>query len=81
MKDMIEFPVLYTFKAMGENNNQFINDVKTVFSEKELQDFIERPSKKGNYVSVSATVEVSDYAELQSFYSLIKMINGLKYHL
>jgi len=78
---MIEFPVLYTFKAMGENNNQFINDVKTIFCEKKLQDFIERPSKKGNYVSVSATVEVKDYDELQSFYSSIKMVNGLKYHL
>jgi len=78
---MMEFPVLYTFKAMGENNQQFINDVKKVFCDKKMKDFTERPSKKGNYVSVSATVEVTDYQELQKLYSLIKIINGLKYHL
>lgn len=81
MKDMIEFPVIYTFKAMGDNCGKFINDVKQVFCGKEIKDFSERPSDKGNYISVSATVEVSDFDELQKFYNSIKIIDGLKYHL
>ena len=81
MKDMIEFPVIYTFKAMGDNCENFINNVKAVFSDKEIHNFEEKPSRKGNYISVSATVEVTDYNELQKIYTSIKMINGLKYHL
>jgi len=81
MKDMIEFPVIYTFKAMGDNCASFINNIKEVFAHKEMHDFVEKPSRKGNYISVSATVEVTDYEELQQLYSSIKLVNGLKYHL
>lgn len=81
MKEMIEFPVIYTFKAMGENCERFISDVKKVFCDKELHEFAEKPSSKGSYISVSATVEVTDYDELKNLYSSIKMIKGLKYHL
>jgi len=81
LRDMIEFPVLYTFKAMGLNNEKFINDTKKVFEGKSIESLVEIPSKKGNYVSLSVTVEVTDFEELQSFYISIKNISGLKYHL
>ena len=81
MKEMMEFPVLYTFKAMGINDKNFIQDVKQVFDSKEIDSIIKKPSSKGNYISLSVTTEVTDYDELQALYTSIKKINGLKYHL
>ncbi|ADD67308.1 protein of unknown function DUF493 [Denitrovibrio acetiphilus DSM 12809] len=81
LKEMLEFPVIYTFKAMGENHKKFICDVKSVFSEKEVESFLEKPSSKGNYISVSITVEINNFDELEEIYTSIKKIDGLKYHL
>jgi len=81
MKEMIEFPVIYTFKAMGENCESFINGVKDVFCTKEVESVEEKPSSKGNYVSVSVTVEVTNFNELETFYTSIKNVKGLKFHL
>lgn len=74
MKEMMEFPpVIYTFKAMGGiNDRKFVNDVKSVFDSKKVDSFIEKPSSKGSYISVSVTTEVSDYDELQDIYTSIK---------
>lgn len=81
MKDMMEFPVIYTFKAMGTNSDEFINDVRNVFKSKEVESFTKQPSSKGNYISVSITTEISTFDELQNTYKAIKKIKGLKYHL
>jgi len=81
MKEMMEFPVLYTFKAMGENSTCFIEDVRQVFVLKNIDSFIEKPSSKGNYISVSVTLMIHSYEELQNIYQKIKLIKGLKYHL
>lgn len=81
MKDMMEFPAIYTYKAMGENSEEFINSVKDVFKGIYIQDFKEIKSSKGSYTSVSVTVEVNSYEELENTYTLIKKVNGLKYHL
>jgi putative lipoic acid-binding regulatory protein len=81
MKEMIEFPVIYTFKAMGHNSDTFIKGIKDVFCGKEVESIEEKPSSKGNYVSVSVTVEVVDFNELQTFYTSITKVEGLKFHL
>jgi len=81
MKDMIDFPVIYTYKAMGENSDEFISEVEKAFESKNVESLIKTPSKKGNYVSVSVTVELKNYDELKHYYHSIKNIKGLKYHL
>jgi putative lipoic acid-binding regulatory protein len=81
MEEMIEFPVLYTFKAMGENNEKFISDMRSVFAMKKVDSFDEKKSSKGTYVSVSVTVEVNSFNELEYLYKNIKALPGLKYHL
>lgn len=81
MEELLTFPVDYTFKAMGENSDTFVNDVKAVFGDRKLHEFRENKSTKGTYTSVSVTVTVMDFNELQTIYSNIKIIKGLKYHL
>jgi len=81
MKELMEFPVIYTFKAMGTNDRKFVNDIKRVFDSKTIDSLIEKPSSKGTYISVSVTTEVADYEELQQIYMSIKNVAGLKYHL
>jgi len=81
MEEMLEFPLLYTYKAMGENNDDFIEDIKNVFKSAYIQDFRETKSSKGTYTSVSVTVTVNNFDELQDTYKKIKAVKGLKYHL
>lgn len=78
---MIEFPVLYTFKAMGDNNDEFVNKIREIFNGKKIDSLTETKSKNGNYVSISITVEIQDYEELTCSYTAIKSVHGLKYHL
>ncbi len=81
MEELMEFPVIYTYKAMGENTESFVKDVKNVFESAYIQDFREIKSSKGSYTSVSVTVTVNSFDELQDTYERIKKVNGLKYHL
>lgn len=81
MEELIEFPVKYTFKAMGENSATFVEDVRSVFGHTEIHDLKENKSSKGTYTSVSVTVTVNSFDELKKIYADIKIIKGLKYHL
>jgi len=77
----IEFPVIYTYKAVGVDNDEFKSSVKTLFVLKDIHGYTERVSSKGNYVSVSVTVEIANIDELKHFYGKIADLPGLKYHL
>jgi len=81
MEEMIDFPVLYTFKAMGEKSKQFESDIESLFVMKEIDSIIKKESSKGTYLSISVTVEIEDINELESYYKKIKSVKGLKYHL
>lgn len=81
IKEILEFPVMYTFKAMGENSQDFISCVKEIFIDKQVDSFTEKPSSKGNYIAVSITCEVIDYDELESLYSSIMNVRGIKFYL
>ena len=81
MKEMMEFPTIFTFKAMGENTEFFRNDIKNIFVRYESALVSEKTSAKGTYTSISITVEVENFDELQNIYTKIKETNGLKFHL
>jgi len=81
MEEMIDFPVLYTFKAMGEKSKQFESDIESLFVMKEIDSIIKKESSKGTYLSISVTVEIENINELESYYKKIKSVKGLKYHL
>ncbi|MCD8552390.1 DUF493 domain-containing protein [Seleniivibrio sp.] len=81
MKEIMEFPTIFTFKAMGENTEIFRNDIKNIFVRHESALITEKASTKGTYTSISITVEVESFDELQNIYTKIKETNGLKFHL
>jgi hypothetical protein len=81
MKEMIEFPTIFTFKAMGENTEDFKKDIKEIFTRHETAMITENISTKATYTSISITVEVVDFEELQNIYTKIKETKGLKFHL
>jgi len=77
----LEYPVIYTYKMVGEDSEEFRTQAKNCFAMKEIHNESEKGSSSGKYVSISITVEVSNYNEMQTIYGRIKDIKGLKYHL
>lgn len=79
-KDLQKFPDVFTFKIMGENTNQFSADARKIFDGRSDVIFSENISKTGKYISISATTEVWTYEELESLYTAISKLEGLKFH-
>lgn len=80
IKDLQEFPCMFTFKIMGDNTNQFTADVSKIFDGKKDVIFSDNVSKTGKYISISVTLEVATYEELESYYNAISKLEGLKFH-
>jgi len=80
MKDYIEFPVIYTFKTVGTNGSCFESGIKDIFAEYNDASIISNVSSGGKYISISTTVEIKDYEELESVYTKISKTEGLKFH-
>lgn len=80
LKDLQKFPDKFTFKIMGDNTNKFSADVRKIFDNKEDVIFSDNVSRTGKYISISATLEVYSYDELESLYIAISKVEGLKFH-
>lgn len=80
LKDLQKFPDKFTFKIMGDNTNKFAADVRKIFDNKEDVIFSDNVSRTGKYISISATLEVYSYDELESLYIAISKVEGLKFH-
>ncbi len=79
-KDLQQFPEVFTFKIMGENSNKFVADVRKIFDNREDVIFSDNLSKTGKYISISVTTEVWKYEELESLYTAISKLDGLKFY-
>lgn len=80
MKELQKFPVIFTFKIIGDATLDFSKSVYALFGNKEGATFIERPSGKGNYTSISVTAEIGDYEELEHYYTNIRGLKGVKFY-
>lgn len=80
MKDLQKFPDKFTFKIMGDNTNQFYADVRKIFDDKEDVIFSDNLSRTGKYISISVTLEVFTYEELESLYTAVSKLAGLKFY-
>lgn len=80
LKDLQKFPDKFTFKIMGDNTNQFYADVRKIFDGKNDVIFSDNISRTGKYISISVTLEVFTYEELESLYIAISKLEGLKFH-
>ena len=81
LKEYLEFPLDYTFKIIGENTGEFSESALNIFRDKGDFKHHTTVSKNNTFKSISVTVYVEDYEELESFYVKIKALKGLKYHL
>ena len=79
--DEMEFPAEHVFKIVGNNDEIFRSGVEHVFAMEKIVSKKENLSRSGNYVSISVTANVADKDHLLDFYSRIKQIDGIKYHL
>lgn len=80
LKDLQKFPDMFTFKIVGKNTNEFLADTRKIFDGRNDVIFAENSSKTGKYVSISATTEVWTYEELESLYTAISKLDGLKFY-
>ncbi len=69
---LLEFPCQFPIKAMGRDDGQFAELVVTIVRKHapELQDAAinTRPSKAGNFVSVTVTIEATSRQQLDNIY-------------
>ncbi len=79
IKDCIEFPVIYTFKIVGENTSTFTFGVEEIFCNYEEISIVPTFSKGEKYISLSTTVTVNDYEELEYLYGRIARLKGLRF--
>ncbi|MCA1927843.1 MAG: DUF493 domain-containing protein [Calditerrivibrio sp.] len=81
IEEMLSFPVIYTFKIVGNNSSEFINDVEDIVNKKQILDKTINLSSSGKYISFGITIEIESYEELKGYYVLIKGVKGLRYYL
>ena len=71
-ESVLEFPCRFPIKAMGRNRESFHAEVITIISrhigDTHVPVVNSRPSKDGNYVSVTVTIVAASKAQLDSIY-------------
>ena len=80
-QDLMEFPCLYTFKAVGVSGDEFAEGILAAAREhcEVASDAVHiRPSGKGSYQSVSVFVRLENYRQLTAIYAAMKEVPGLK---
>ena len=81
IKDLLEFPTIYTFKIIGQAGHSFTKKVKKIFADKKEATFVELPSKKGNYIGLSVTTDIETYEELERIYKAISQLKEIKFYI
>ena len=69
---LLEFPCSFPIKAMGKNNDDFeqlVSDIVLAHAELWPDEPIRSvPSKKGNYVSITAVIKAESQQQLDAIY-------------
>jgi putative lipoic acid-binding regulatory protein len=82
LRDLLEFPCNYQFKAVGLAGDIFKQSVFDTVAKHALvsQDALRsRPSGKGTYQAVSLLVTLHTYEQLTAIYADLKQLDGLKF--
>ncbi|PCH58778.1 MAG: hypothetical protein COC19_08200 [SAR86 cluster bacterium] len=78
----MDFPCDYPVKVIGFSSDTFEADIVAVFEQHcgKITDAMikKNPSKKGNYVSVTVTIQATGEAQLQTLFAELKAIDGIK---
>jgi len=82
-KPVLEFPVTYELKVIFDttlrqevhqrNLELVLEDAKVSFSDVKF-----RPSRAGNYVSITVTVNLDSEVQMQHLYKQLRLLPGIK---
>ena len=68
----LEFPCEFIFKVMGKNSDEFtqtvLETVQATFPDATEADVTQKPSNKGNYLSVNVRVQADNQEQLDTVY-------------
>lgn len=78
--ELLSFPTSFAFKAIGRGEG-FGKQVKSLLDSEGYAGVVlmERPSKKGNFVSVTFTLEVENGAAIDAIYKVLETLDDLAY--
>jgi putative lipoic acid-binding regulatory protein len=81
VEELIEFPTVFSFKAVGPHSEQFIaaaeNATRGALGATSQVDRRTRPSRNGTYVSVTLDARIEDVDELHAVYAGLRAIPGV----
>ena len=83
LDELMTFPDRYTFKVVALTSESLLDDVKQTLVDAVGRaddiDLSRRPSAKGKYESITATLTVHNQDEVYGCYEKLKDIPGVKY--
>ncbi|WP_392561137.1 DUF493 family protein YbeD [Orbus sturtevantii] len=70
LNELLEFPCSFTYKVMGEAKPELVDKIITVIQHHAPGDYTPsiKPSSKGNYHSVSVTINATHIEQVESLY-------------
>ncbi|MDY2796847.1 DUF493 family protein YbeD [[Pasteurella] aerogenes] len=80
LKDLLEFPCSFTFKVVGLNRENLVEDVVEVISRYVRGEYAPRQhiSSKGTYNSVSVDIYAEDIEQIETLYKELAKIAGVR---
>lgn len=79
--ELLDFPCNLNFKIMGVANDSLTDDVLAVIQQHAPGDYKpqQRPSSKGNYVSLSVSVIVTSKEHIELLYRELSALEDVRY--
>lgn len=80
LKDLLEFPCSFTFKVVGAKRDGLIDDVIAEVQKVVKGDYNPsvKESGKGTYHSVSITLKAENIEQVETLYTNLAKINGVR---
>lgn len=80
LKDLLEFPCDFTFKVVGANRENLVDDVVSVIQQYVKGDYHPRQqiSSKGTYNSVSVDIRAENIEQIENLYQALAKIEGVR---
>lgn len=80
LKDLLAFPCSFTFKVVGANRADLVDDVVEVTQKYAKGDYNprEQKSSKGTYNSVSIDILAENIEQVETLYAELAKINGVR---
>lgn len=80
LKEHLNFPLIYTFKIVGDNTQMLDESVGEIFACYECPEISNKTSSADKYKSYSVTVEISSYDELENVYTQISKLDTVRFY-